>query len=70
MKKRVISAILALLIFIPLVIEGDILFKIGILILGILSLKEILNVKSRKYPFLYKFSSYFLLFLLIINNRL
>jgi len=70
MKKRVISAIIALSIFIPLVIEGNILFRIGILILGILGLREIINIKNKKYPFLFKFCSYFLLSLFILNNSI
>ena len=46
MKKRIISAIVAGLIFIPLLIIGGIYFKIAIAIIGLLTLKEIINLKN------------------------
>ncbi len=44
MKKRVISAIVALAIFIPLIILGGIYFKIAICILAVLGMREFLNL--------------------------
>ncbi len=53
MKTRVISAIVALMIFIPLVIVGGIWFRIGITLLAVLGVKEFLdlphNNKRPKY---------------------
>ena len=46
MKQRIISAIIALIIFIPLLFLGGIYFKIGLTIIGLLAVKEIINIKS------------------------
>lgn len=48
MKKRVISAIVALLIFIPLIIVGGIWFKIAATVLSILGMREILNLPGKE----------------------
>lgn len=44
MKKRVISAIVALLIFVPLVIIGGMWFKIAVCVLSVLAMREVLNL--------------------------
>lgn len=64
MKQRVISAIVVLAIVVPLIILGGIYFKIGMSILGILSIKEILNLK-KDLPKEIKIISYLLTPLLI-----
>ena len=46
MKKRLLSAVIMLLIFIPLLILGGIYFKVFVTILGLLATKEILNLKK------------------------
>ena len=46
MKKRVISAIVALLIFVPLIIIGGIWFKIGVCVVSVLAMKEFLNLSG------------------------
>lgn len=46
MKQRLISAIVALIIVVPLVILGGIWFEIGVSILGLLAMKEVLNLKK------------------------
>lgn len=46
MKTRVISAIVALAIFIPLIIIGDVYFAISMGILSVLAYKEILDLKK------------------------
>lgn len=47
MKKRVISAIVALIIFIPLIIIGGIWFKIAVSILAVLGMREFLNLPHK-----------------------
>ena len=47
MKKRVISAIIAFAIFIPLVIIGGIYLKIAACILGVLGMKEFLELPHK-----------------------
>lgn len=62
MKKRIISAVIALAILIPLIIFGGIYFKIGMMILSVLALHEILKLKS-ELPVFVKFISYILIVL-------
>ena len=71
MKKRVISAIVLLAILIPLIIIGGIPFRIGALIIGLLSLKELLDIRKSKkaFPFVMQFISYILLTILILSNN-
>lgn len=44
MKKRIISAVVALLIVIPLIVMGGIYFEIGICLIGALAYKEIIDL--------------------------
>lgn len=69
MKKRVISAIIMLTIIIPISIIGGIPFKIGALLIGLIGLKEIIDIRESKkeFPFFVKFLSYILITLLILN---
>lgn len=71
MKKRVISAIVMLLIVIPVSIIGGTIFKITALILGLLSLKEMIDIRQTKkeFPFIIKFLAYILITALILNNN-
>lgn len=48
MKTRVISAIVALAIFIPLILIGGLPFKIAMCILSVLAMKEFLDLPSNK----------------------
>lgn len=70
MKTRVISAATALAIFIPIIILGGNIFKVAISILGVLGLKELINIREgkKKIPVVIKVFSYILILLLIINN--
>lgn len=70
MKQKTISAIIVLLIFIPIILEGNSLFRLAILILGLIGLKEIIEIKESKkrFPLFVKFSSFVLLSILIFNN--
>ena len=48
MTKRIISAIVALIILIPIIIDGGVLFNIVAYLIGMLGLKEFMDVKSKK----------------------
>ena len=48
MKTRVISAIVALLIILPLIVRGDIYFNIGVYIISMIALKEFMDIKSTR----------------------
>lgn len=48
MKRRVISAIVALAIFIPLIILGGMWFKVAATILAVLGMREFLNLSGRE----------------------
>lgn len=60
MKKRIISAIIALIILVPLIILGGIPYQVGILFLSLLGYREILNLifKNAKMPEIIKFFSF------------
>ncbi len=68
MKKRIISAIVMLVLVIPLIWYGGNLFKIGVAIVGILALKEILDLKisHKELPFIATLISVISLLLLIL----
>ena len=68
MKKRIISAIVALIIVVPLIIYGHKPFILGIGLISILGLKEIIELTKhhKKYPGLVSFIAYICVFLLSI----
>ena len=71
MNKRLISAIIASLITIPLIILGGIYFHVGITILALLGLKEIIDLKEShgKIPkAMIIVSMLFIITFLLINN--
>ena len=70
MKKRIISAIVMLAIAIPISIIGGIPFTIGVLVLGLLGLKEMIDIRETKkqFPFLMKLASYLVITFLILTN--
>ena len=65
MKQRLISALIALLIFIPLFILGGIYFKIGLVLVSLLITREILNLKNN-LPMIVKIITYLLTSVLLI----
>jgi len=69
MKIRVISAIVALLIAIPILITGGLLFKIAIGILTLLGLKEFIDIKETKklLPNFIKIISFFFVIMILLN---
>lgn len=70
MKIRVISAIVMLLIAIPIIIKGGELFAAFSLVLGLLCLREMLNIREtkKKIPTTIKFLSYVSLLILIVGQ--
>lgn len=70
MKTRVISAIVVLAIFIPLILIGGISFQIAAFILSILGLKEFLDIKKTKkeLPLFIEFICYIALALIVFFN--
>lgn len=70
MKKRVISAIIALLIFIPIFLIGGTIYNLAIITLSLLALKEFLKAReSRKeIPTFINFISYIILTLIVISG--
>ncbi len=65
MKERLISAFVALLITVPLLLLGGIYFNILVTILGVLGLKELLDIK-KDIPNEMKLISYILFVLLLL----
>ncbi len=68
MTKRVISAIVALLIFIPIIIKGGIIFNIAAYIVSVLALKEFLDARGKKkeIPFFINLIAYIFLTLIVL----
>ena len=71
MKKRIISAVIALAITIPLIIIGGIPFQIAVLLLGAIAYKEIIDLKEshQSYPFVMVVLGVLAVFLLILANN-
>lgn len=73
MKKRVISAIVALIIVVPLLILGGYWFYIGACIIGVIGFNEFLTVreKDKKIPLLIKclsMAAFVILMMSAVNN--
>lgn len=70
MKKRIISAIVMLIIVIPIVWYGSSLFKLGVGIISLLGLKEIIDLKvsHKKIPFLVTIVSMICLLLIVLTE--
>lgn len=70
MKQRVISAIVALIIVIPIIILGGTVFYIGASLLALIGLYELLRVKDKikKIPLTIKVLSVISYLLLLYNN--
>ncbi len=69
MKQRVISAIVAILIFVPLFLIGGIPYSVAVGLLGALAFKEILDLKENKsIPMIIKLMA-FACFELVVYNR-
>lgn len=70
MKTRIISAIIALIIIIPLLILGGTPFTIAVILLGIIGFKELLDLKDkdRKLPLVIKILSLASFVAIVLNN--
>lgn len=70
MKERIISAMVMLVIVIPIVYFGGTVFKVSVGILGVLGLREILNLKvsHKEIPVIVQLVSYITLLLLIYSD--
>ena len=70
MKTRVISAIIALAIFIPIIFHGGIVFNITAYLLGLIALKEFMDAKSKnkEIPFVIRIIAYALISLIILTD--
>lgn len=68
MKKRIISAIVMLIIVIPIVWYGGNPFKVGVAVIGLLALKEMLDLKKshKELPLLVKLISMIAMLLIIL----
>lgn len=68
MKTRIISAVVALAIIVPIITYGGIAFDIGVLIIGMLALKEFLDIKStrKKIPIFVSLIAYIFMVLIIL----
>ena len=65
MKERVISAIIALIITVPLILLGGVWFDILVIVLGLIGLYELLKPKTN-IPIMMKYISYVLFIMLLI----
>lgn len=70
MKARIISALIALAIIIPLTIYGGVSFNIGAYIISMLALKEFLDIKGIKkpIPILIQVISYVFITLIVLGE--
>ena len=68
MKQRVISALIAAIIVIPLIIIGGLPFKIGVILIGILGLRELLELFKEETPKSILIGAYLSEILLIIGS--
>ena len=70
MKQRIISAVVLLAIFIPILLIGKIPYAILMTVLAWMGLYEILNLRKTKkdFPPIMKFLSYLLVGLFVITN--
>ena len=70
MRDRIISAIVAFMIFIPIFIIGGHLYNIAILVVACLALKEFLDMKQvkKELPVFIELISYIMLSLFVLIN--
>ena len=70
MKTRIISAVIALAIIIPLILNGGAIFNLGVYVISILALKEFLDIKSTKkqIPIFIQLIAYIFITILIAFN--
>ncbi len=71
MKQRLVSALVAFIIFIPIFIVGGNLFNLAFYILTLLALKEYMKIreKTKKFPDFIRLISYLMLTLIYFYNK-
>ncbi len=71
MKTRIISAIVALIIVIPLFLSGGLVYSLGVLVVSMLALKEYLDMKETKkeIPMFIKLLAYLLIPLILLTIK-
>ncbi len=70
MKKRIISAIIGLIIIIPLILLGGYIFSAAICLIATLAYKELLDLKKshQEYPIIMAFLGFFCMVSIILSN--
>lgn len=70
MTKRVISAIIMVLIFVPFLLMGGVYFTVFMALLGAIGLYEIMHIRANKkeFPVIVRILGYLLVILLIVSN--
>lgn len=70
MKKRILSAIILIALFVPLLLIGGKSFAVFMSLLAIMGLYEILNIRETKknFPFMMKVFAYILVVFFSLNN--
>lgn len=70
MKKRILSAIIMIIIFVPLLIIGDKYFAIFMTLLGMVGLYELIHIRETKkpFPFLMKIFAYLMVVFFSMTN--
>jgi len=70
MKKRIISAIVMLIIIVPIIYFGGSIFRIGVGIISLLALKEMLDLKKshKPIPLLVQFISCITLLFIVLSE--
>ena len=70
MKTRITSAIVALLIIVPILLYGGSIYNLTIYIISLFGLKEFIDIKEskRKTPDFIKFISYIIMTLIVIGS--
>ena len=70
MRQRVISALVATLLLIPIVLIGGNIYKIGVFLLGFLAMYELIKAKDnvKKTPLFVKIIIYYCFFVGLFNN--
>ncbi|MBE6154232.1 MAG: phosphatidate cytidylyltransferase [Firmicutes bacterium] len=70
MKKRLISAIVMLIIVVPVIYLGGDIFRLGVGIVSLLALKEMLDLKKshKEIPKLVQFISFITLLLIVLSE--
>ncbi len=70
MKKRVVSALVAAILLIPILLIGGNLYKVGVLVLGVIALYELIHARESKknIPLLMKLFSILMFIIELIAN--